>query len=144
MIQQMETLAPTLTDDCKPLYDLTLKSLWKNWIDALEIGLQKLTKFKIVEEQKILDLQFMKHKLDFTRIRQSFVIALKRYIQDSNFEKLKEEAKALIFRCEKLAESQPEDVFSALPGIIPRRDTMMLQGRIDDLLKKVETQYSTL
>jgi hypothetical protein len=137
MMTEIEALT---NDQPAQIYDLTMKSLWKNWIDALELGLGRMKHFEITVEQQKLDLQFMTHKLDFTRIRQEVVTLCRKCIREKDFGTFEIEMQQFVVRCQDLASSQPEDLFSALPGIVPRRDTMMLQSRIEELVKKVNAR----
>lgn len=125
-----------------PAYRVALKALWHNCPDALEIALDKIDIGSLPDPGQASDAEFMAQKLEFTRIRQGFVSLCHRFHQSSNSEgqnadNLKAGVSMIEARIEELLARQPDEQMSQLPGLIGRRDTIMLQSRIRDISRKL-------
>eukprot|EP00300_Choanocystis_sp_HF-7_P005439 c14081_g1_i2.p1 GENE.c14081_g1_i2~~c14081_g1_i2.p1 ORF type:complete len:234 (-),score=49.67 c14081_g1_i2:1014-1715(-) len=124
--------------DPTTVYNFALKALWRNWIDSLEFALGVLKSKPIEEESRRNDVEYMSHKLEFTRIRQAMLLCCEAYRTTLNVDAFAKKSLELCERCDRLSTAQSDDMASALPGLIPRRDTMMLKSRIEDLCTTVQ------
>jgi hypothetical protein len=123
------------------VYTIALKALWHNCPDAMEVALQRLEDSMIPEAQAS-DIQFMKQKLEFTRIRQTFVAQCIEYrssgpATESSIATLRSGIEAIEERCKQLMTAQPDEQMTQLPGLISKRDTIMLLSRIRDISAKL-------
>jgi hypothetical protein len=111
-------------------YAVAQQALWHNCPDALETALDYVR-----QETELMD-----HKLQFTRIRQQFVSACQdfhRSDKPSSLEGFRERAASVDKQCVALMERQPFEQSLNLPGLITRRDTILLQQRIRDISKRI-------
>lgn len=123
MCRQVETLSDP------DVYNLTLRALWSNCPFAMEAGLNRLEKCDLTEQQA-RDCQYMRNKLEFTMLRLKFVALCCRYRSDSNKEALESGVKLIDERCSRLIADQPDEQYSQLPGLVTKRDTIMLLSRV--------------
>lgn len=121
----------------RTIFNFALKALWRNWIDSLETAIKALEQHPLDDEAKLKDVEYMSHKLEFTRIRQDVIVCCATYHENTDLGSFVQTAELLGKRCDALAHEQSDDMASALPGLIPRRDTMMLRSRIDELVSNV-------
>lgn len=110
-------------------YSVAMQALWHNCPNALEVAL--------CAAQSEIDL--MAQKLEFTRIRQQFVELCRRYRAAGSMssESFLQASAQLEARCAALLAAQPSEQASALPGLVTRRDTGMLQCRIRDISRRL-------
>merc|ERR1719387_188025 len=121
-----------------------MKALWHNCPDAQEQALQKVgDPASLPDQQQQRDYQYMEQKLHFTRLRQKFVGACKRFksaggnLGRGSPRQLRSDVALLETECEKLIAQQPDEQMSMLPGLIGKRDSIMLLSRMQDIVKKL-------
>lgn len=115
-------------------YPVALRALWHNCPDALEVALRRVEGLALSEVQA-RDKRFMGQKLEFTRIRQRFVALCIEFRSsgsptEGSKARLREGVEAVEERCLTLMAVQPDEQVTQLPGLIQKRDTIMLQSRI--------------
>jgi len=135
LLQEAET-APQ-----ESVYPIALRSLWHNCPDALEVALRRVDGFTLTEVQAS-DRKFMEQKLEFTRIRQRFVahcIAFRSSGPPSEASKaaLQVGVSEVEERCSNLMAAQPDEQKTQLPGLIQKRDTLMLLTRIRTIARQL-------
>jgi len=109
-------------------YRLALEALWHNCPDALEVALGHVH----------AELGLLAQKLEFTRIRQSFVkLCQDLHLCRSAPQQFLAGVAALRGRMGSLAQAQAYDQCSALPGLITKRDTILLQTRVEQITKRL-------
>lgn len=133
----------------KPCLSLAMRALWHNCPDALEVALQRLGPFDALQPDEQKNAEFMKQKLEFTRLRQDFVAACRQFHEDgrggavtaaTRAESLRAKGREFEARGSDLAARQPHEQESMLPGLIGRRDTIMLLARMKDVEEKLLQQ----
>lgn len=137
LIKEAETVLP------EKAYAVALKSLWHNCPDALEVALQRVEDLPLSEAQA-RDKRFMAQKLEFTRIRQRFVAYCIEFrssgpATEASEVTLRTGIAGLEEMLELLMAEQPDEQLTQLPGLIGKRDTIMLQARIRTIIKKLLT-----
>lgn len=123
-----ELIARTQAANCGfEAYAVALQALWHNCPVALGGALDVVGR----------EIRLMTQKLEFTRIRQCFVDLCQRFracggplAQVSQF---LADVATVQKRCEALLELQIAEKKSALPGLVTKRDTVLLQSRIRDI-----------
>lgn len=114
-------------------YSVALRALWHNAPDALEVALRRAEGSPMTDAQA-RDKRFMEQKLEFTRIRQRFVVRCIDFRTSGTSEAssitLRAGVAEIEERIEKLMVAQPDEQMTQLPGLIGKRDTLMLQARI--------------
>jgi len=123
------------------VYNVALKALWHNCPDALEVGLRRAEGSPLSEDQA-RDKRFMAQKLEFTRIRQRFVALCMDFHgsgapTEASKSSLRSGVAEVEERCTKLMAAQPDEQMTQLPGLIGKRDTLMLQTRIRTIAAKL-------
>lgn len=124
-------------------YTVALKSLWHNCPDALEVALKRVEDLPLSEVQA-RDKRFMAQKLEFTRIRLKFVAYCIEFRSSGPATEVSEVmlrtgVAGLEEMLEQLMAEQPDEQMTQLPGLIQKRDTIMLQARIRTITKKLLT-----
>lgn len=119
-------------------YPVALRALWHNSPDALEVALKRLDMSALTEAQA-RDAEFMQQKLEFTRIRQEFVaLCVKFRGPDGSAIVLQKGVARTEERCSKLMAAQPDEQCSQLPGLVQKRDTIMLLSRIRAIYARLQ------
>mmetsp|Transcript_4117 Transcript_4117/g.7453 ORF Transcript_4117/g.7453 Transcript_4117/m.7453 type:complete len:273 (-) Transcript_4117:31-849(-) len=119
-------------------YPVALRALWHNCPDALEVALQRLDAASLGEAQA-RDAELMSQKLEFTRIRQEFVALCYEFRgPEGSLMGLQKGVASAEERCEKLMARQPDEQFSQLPGLVQKRDTIMLLARIRTIYARLQ------
>lgn len=119
-------------------YPVALRALWHNCPDALEVALQRLDMASLSEAQA-RDAEFMLQKLEFTRIRQEFVALCYEFRgPEGSLMSFQKGVARTEERCEKLMARQPDEQFSQLPGLVQKRDTIMLLSRIRAIFARLQ------
>lgn len=111
-------------------YDLAQQALWHNCPDALEVALG------LVQQET----QRMEHKLRFTRIRQRFVALCHAFHsggKSASIDEFRTQTSLVEKECVALIESQLQEQKNALPGLITRRDTILLHRRMQEVVKRI-------
>jgi hypothetical protein len=131
--------AETASEDS--VYAAALKALWHNCPDALEVALRRAKDVPMAEAQA-QDALFMAQKLEFTRIRQQFVAECIKFRSsgaptESSVATLQVASVNIDKRCSTLMDVQPDEQMTSLPGLITKRDTIMLQSRIAAISKQL-------
>mmetsp|Transcript_21180 Transcript_21180/g.59263 ORF Transcript_21180/g.59263 Transcript_21180/m.59263 type:complete len:313 (-) Transcript_21180:66-1004(-) len=112
-------------------YAVALQALWHNCPDALEAALGRLRP----------EVELLEQKLEFTRIRQEFVFVCTAFHTSPCAQALSTCAATLQERCIKLAASQPVDHCVSLPGLVCRRDTLLLRDRIHNITEQLVRRF---
>merc|ERR1719408_355202 len=122
-------------------YAVALKALWHNCPDALEVALRRVEGLNLSEVQA-RDKRFMAQKLEFTRIRQRFVALCVEFRSsgppaDASRAALTAGLEEVEQRLQGLMGEQLDEQVTQLPGLIQKRDTIMLQARIRTIAKRL-------
>lgn len=136
LLQEVDSAAPG-----SAAYPIAMKALWHNCPDALEAALKRLD-YSVLSEAQVRDANFMAQKLEFTRIRQRFVARCGEFQRDRDLAKLQSGVVAAEKQCSKLMAAQPDEMRSQMPGLISKRDTIMLLVRIREIAAKQALRVS--
>merc|ERR1719235_1081071 len=122
-------------------YAVALKALWHNCPGALEVALNRVEGLNL-DEVQARDKRFMAHKLEFTKVRQRFVAMCIEYrssgqAEASGSERYQAGLAEVEERLRHLINDQPDEQVTQLPGLIGKRDTIMLQSRIREISTKL-------
>jgi len=131
--------AETTSEDA--VYAVALRALWHNCPDALEVALRRAKDVPMAEAQA-QDAVFMAQKLEFTRIRQLYVAGCINFRSsgtptETSVAALQAGGAAMEARCSKLMDVQLDEQMTSLPGLISKRDTLMLQSRMTTITKQL-------
>jgi|Transcript_116874 hypothetical protein len=131
--------AETTPEDA--VYAVALRALWHNCPDALEVALRRAKDVPMAEAQA-QDALFMAQKLEFTRIRQQYVAECIKFRSSgaptqTSVAAFQCVAASIEARCSKLMDSQHDEQMTSLPGLITKRDTIMLQSRMTAITKQL-------
>jgi len=110
-------------------FTIALKALWHNSPDALDVALKRLD-YSTLSESQARDACYMAQKLEFTRIRLRFVALCLEFHKDRAAAPLQLGVEAAEQQCAELMAAQPDEMRSQLPGLVTKRDTIMLLARI--------------
>lgn len=130
---QLEAMA---AGDAAAAHAVALKSLWHNCPRALEAALGRFDRAQLCES-KALDAALMGQKLEFTQIRLQFLKCCRTFALGGGPEELRKAVAEVESRCDCLIAAQADEQESALPGLISRRDTIMLASRIQEIAEKL-------
>jgi len=125
-----------ITSPGDPLYNVAMKALWHGCPDVLELALSRLDRSLLSEDQQ-RDANLMAQKLEFVRIGQQFVALCHEFHKGGSAAALRAGAAMVEHRCERLMSSQPERQQSRLPGLITRRDTILLHSKIQSITRNL-------
>lgn len=140
--RQLSEEAEAATIGSAAAYTVAMKGLWHNCPDAMEIALSKVTP-ETLSPLQVKDAEFMRQKLEFTRIRQRFVSTCIEFHKCGPDDRagglnvLTRGMEEVERRALNLIALQPDELESQLPGLISKRDTIMLLSRVRDIHKEL-------
>lgn len=115
-------------------YAAALRALWNNWPKALEAALARVDAgAEALSEEQARDARLMRQKLAFSLARLDFVDLCQAYCAGGDPGAFQRGVEGLERRLGELLAQQAQDEESALPGLVGRRDTLMLLARVQDL-----------